>query len=167
MNTKNLRRNSRKCMRYIVVLFCKLLCATCCSMNWGRTRRSEPGRMGGRSSKWVGSGISRWELHNHAQYFAIKWRCRSQECKVRTMEVWNLFPSCIKYPCVDFITGIYGKTPKFILPRTVTRGHQQGWTRQIWGTRKPDLRSVLHLFVCTPLQAQPVSMWSWREISNL
>ena len=45
------------------------------------------------------------------------------------------------YSCVYFITGIYGKTPKFILPRTVTRGHQQGWTRQIWGTRQTDFRS--------------------------
>ena len=35
-------------------------------------------------------------------------------------------PSMFKYPCVDLISGIYGKTPKFILPRTVTRGHQQG-----------------------------------------
>ena len=38
----------------------------------------------------------------------------------------ELIPSMFKYPCVDFITGIYGKTSKFILPRTVTRGHQQG-----------------------------------------
>ena len=29
------------------------------------------------------------------------------------------------------------------------------------------IRSVLHLFVCTPLQAKPVSMWFWREISTV
>ena len=29
------------------------------------------------------------------------------------------------------------------------------------------IRSVLHLFVCTPLQVQPVSKWFWQEISTI
>ena len=63
------------------------------------------------------------------------------------------------YSCVYFITGIYGKTPKFILPRTVTRGHQQGWTRQIWGTRKTDFRSdqICFAFVCVHTLASTAS----------
>ena len=176
MNTKNLRRNSRKCMRYIVVLFCKLLCVTCCSMKRGRIRRLEPGKIGGgrgtggRSSKQVGGGISPGETAQQCSIFCNWIEVREPGMQGKEAGGLEPLPSMFKYPCVDLITGIYGKTPKFILPRTVTRGHQQGWTRQIWGTRKLILdliRSVLHLFVCTPLQAQPVSMWLWREISTI
>ena len=176
MNTKNLRRNSRKCMRYIVVLFSKLLCVTCCSMKRGRIWRSEPGKIGGgrgtggRSSKRVGGRISPGETAQQCSIFCNWIEVREPGMQGKEAGGLEPLPSMFKYPCVDFITGIYGKTPKFILPRTVTRGHQQGWTRQIWGTRKLILdliRSFLHLFVCTPLQAQPVSMWFWREISTI
>ena len=156
MNTKNLRRNSRKCMRYIVVLFCKLLCVTCCSMKRGRIRRLEPGKIGGgrgtggRSSKRVGGGISPGETAQQCSIFCNWIGVREPGMQGKEAGGLEPLPSMFKYPCVDFITGIYGKTPKFILPRTVTRGHQQGWTRQIWGTRKPDFRSdqICFAFVC-------------------
>ena len=60
------------------MLFCKLLCVTCCSMKRGKIRRSEPGKIGGgrgtkgRNSKGVGGGISPGKLHNNAQYFAVE-----------------------------------------------------------------------------------------------
>ena len=57
------------------MLFCKLLCVTCCSMKRGRIRRSEPGKIGGgrgtkgRSSKRVGGGIGAGEIAQQCSIF--------------------------------------------------------------------------------------------------
>ena len=62
-------------VQVIVVLFCKLLCVTCCSMKRGRIRWLEPGKIGGgrgtggRSSKQVGGGISPGETAQQCSIF--------------------------------------------------------------------------------------------------
>ena len=133
-----------------------------------RIRRLEPGKIGGgrgtkgRSSKRLGGGISAGEIAQQWLIFCNnEWRCRSQECKVRRLKVWNPFPPCLSILVLTLLQVFMEKHRNLSyqeqLLEDINRAEQDKF--EVPEKLILDLiRSVLHLFVCTPLQAQPVLM---------
>ena len=83
------------------MLFCKLLCVTCCSMKRGKIRRLEPGKIGGgrgtkgRNSKGVGGWISPGEIAQQCSIFCSGIDVREPAMLGKETGGLEPFPPCL------------------------------------------------------------------------